>query len=430
MRKHLRWSIVFMLFLAGTVSYLDRAAFAIVAPMIARDLALSPSELGWAFSAFFVGYALFCFVGGWAADRLGGKQVLTAAMLSWSMFCALTAAVATFPVLLLLRLFFGMGEGPFGSTATIIVSKWFPRHEQGRALGVANAGQPLGAALAGPVVGGLAAAYDWRAAFVVIGAVGVLWVWCWVRLATEKPCEHPSISREELSTIEHGVKEYSTAPSEAHPQRALWNSSVLAIAFAFFGFAYVLYFFLSWFPTYLSSVHGLGLNTMALLNVIPWAVGFLALGGGGFLTDHLFQLTGRAVFARKIVLVLGLGAAAVSVAAAGLVTHLGAAITLSTVAVFAMYLSTNTYFALILDLAPSGRVGTTMGFVHMIANCAGIVGPALTGYLVEWTGSFESAFFVTGAVAFAGALAVALCVPAPLRAVRLTREHSVAATVR
>jgi MFS family permease len=430
MRKPLRWSIVLMLFLAGTVSYLDRAAFAIVAPMIARDLSLSPSELGLAFSAFFFGYALFCFVGGWAADRLGGKQVLTAAMLGWSTFCALTAAAVTFPILLVLRLFFGMGEGPFGSTATMMVSNWFPRQEQGRALGIANAGQPLGAALAGPVVGGIAAAYDWRVAFVVIGALGGLWVWCWIRLATEKPCEHPSISPEELATIEHGAIDECRAPSDGHRDRSLWRPSILATACAFFGFAYVLYFFLSWFPSYLSSTHGLDLKTMALLNVIPWAVGFLALAGGGFLTDYLFQLTGRAVFARKIVLVTGLGAAALSVAAAGLVTHLGAVVTLSTVAVFAMYLSTNTYFALVLDLAPGGRVGTTMGFVHMIANCAGIVGPALTGYLVEWTGSFTSAFFVTGAVAFGGALAVALCVPAPPRALPAARDHAVGAAAR
>ena len=111
MRKPLRWSIVLMLFLAGMVSYLDRAAFAIVAPMIARDLSLSPSELGLAFSALFFGYAVFCFVGGWAADRLGGKKILAAAMLGWSTFCALTAAAVTFPMVVK-----GPRTDPFGNT--------------------------------------------------------------------------------------------------------------------------------------------------------------------------------------------------------------------------------------------------------------------------------------------------------------------------
>lgn len=418
MKKGIRWLVVFMLFLGGAVSYLDRAAFAIAAPLISRDLSLTPSQLGWTFSAFFFGYALFCFVGGWASDRLGAKRVLTAAMLGWSIFCGLTAAALTLPVLLVVRLFFGMGEGPFGATATKIVGNWFPRREQGRAVGLANAGQPLGAALAGPVVGGIAALYDWRISFVVIAAVGLLWVACWVWLVTERPHQHKRISSSELADIDlndeaiPSVISSSVAPTSG----GLLNPSILATAFAFFGFAYVLYFFLSWFPTYLSSVHHLGLQKMSLVSVIPWLVGFVGLAGGGFLTDHIYRRTGRAVYARKLVLVSSMTVAALAVGLACLVTTLAGAIALTTLAVFAMYLSTNTYYALVLDMVPKHRVGTTMGFVHMIANSSGIVGPALTGYLVEWSGSFVTAFIVTGGVAFAGALCVFVFVKAPPRA--------------
>ncbi|MFC4273647.1 MFS transporter [Achromobacter aloeverae] len=418
MARGIRWLVVFMLFLGGAVSYLDRAAFAIAAPLIAKDLSLSASQLGLAFSAFFLGYAAFCFVGGWASDKFGAYRVMTSAMLAWSIFCGLTAAAISLPVLLVIRLFFGMGEGPFCSTASKVVSNWFPRREQASGVGLANAGQPLGAALAGPVVGGLATLYDWRVSFVVIACIGLLWVACWLWLATDQPSQHKRVSARELAHIEQ--TEDTVAATDAHdgPQAStLFTPAILATALAFFGFSYVLYFFLSWFPTYLSSTYHLSLQKMSLLNVIPWIVGFVGLAGGGFLTDYLYRRTGRALYARKVVLVSSMTVAALSVGLACLATELAAAVTLSTLAVFAMYLSTNTYYAIVFDTAPKKRVGTTTGFVHMIANCAGIVGPALTGYLVEWTGSFVSAFVVTGLVAFSGALAVFIFVKAPPRAV-------------
>ena len=79
-----RWFIVFMLFLACAISYLDRAALSVAAPLISKDLHLDPAHLGIVFSAFFVGYSLFCFIGGYAADRFGAKRVLVVAIGLWS----------------------------------------------------------------------------------------------------------------------------------------------------------------------------------------------------------------------------------------------------------------------------------------------------------------------------------------------------------
>lgn len=418
MKHRLRWLIVSMLFLGGAVSYLDRAAFAIAAPLIAKDLSLSPSQLGWAFSAFFLGYAAFCFVGGWASDRVGAHRVMTAAMLAWSVFCGLTAAAVSLPALLAIRLLFGMGEGPFCSTASKVVSNWFPRREQASGVGLANAGQPLGAALAGPVVSTIATLYDWRASFIVLASIGLLWVGCWAWLATDRPHQHKRISPQELADIEGHADMTAppVGPDETRPATSqLFQPAILATAFAFFGFSYVLYFFLSWFPSYLSTTYQLGLQRMSLLNMIPWLVGFVGLAAGGFLTDAIYRRTGRALFARKTVLVSSMTVAALAVGLACMVTHLAGAIALSTLAVFAMYLSTNAYYAIVLDTVPRQQVGTTTGFVHMIANCAGVIGPAVTGYLVEWTGSYVTAFVATGAVAFAGALAVFIFVKPPPR---------------
>lgn len=412
MYARLRWFIIALLFIGGAISYLDRAALSIAAPLVAADLGLDPARLGIVFSSFFLGYALFCFVGGWASDRVGPKNVFTLAMTVWSVFCGLTAAATGLASLLVIRVVFGMGEGPFSSTANKLVSNWFPREEQASAVGMANAGQPLGAALAGPVVGFVAVSFGWRLSFVVIAAVGLLWVAAWWMLATDRPDQHRWLDLAERARVVRERSQRAAAP--ALPLGTyLRRPAILATGFAFFGYAYILYFFLSWFPTYLTMAQGLSVQRMGAVNAIPWLVGFLGLAASGFVCDAIFRRSGNALFARKLVLVGSLLVAAVCVALAGIVRGVVPVVALMAVSVFFMYLTASTYWAIILDTVPEARVGGVSGFVHLIANLAGIVAPSVTGFLVEWSGSFSSAFILTGAIAVAGAAAVAAFVREP-----------------
>ena len=412
MFARLRWFIIALLFVGGAISYLDRAALSIAAPLIAKDMALDPAQLGIVFSSFFIGYALFCFVGGLASDRIGPKNVFTLAMTVWSVFCGLTAATVGLFSLLVVRVIFGMGEGPFSSTANKLVSNWFPRREQASAVGMANAGQPLGAALAGPVVGLLAVSVGWRLSFVAIAAIGIVWTIGWMWLATDRPQQHRWLAEADRVDLARADAAKPTGPS-LPLGTYLRRPSILATAFAFFGYAYILYFFLSWFPSYLTMAHHLSIQKMGAVNAIPWLVGFIGLASGGFVCDAIFRRTGNALLSRKIVLVGSLIIAATSVAMAGLVDGVVPAVALMAVTVFFMYLTASTYWAIILDTVEEARVGGVSGFVHLIANLAGIVAPAVTGYLVQWTGSFTSAFVLTGGIAVAGALSVAFLVKEP-----------------
>ena len=412
MFARLRWFIIALLFVGGAISYLDRAALSIAAPLIAKDFQLDPGQLGIVFSSFFVGYALFCFVGGLASDRIGPKNVFTISMTVWSLFCGLTAVTVGLGSLLVVRVVFGMGEGPFSATANKLVSNWFPRREQASAVGMANAGQPIGAALAGPIVGLLAVSAGWRVSFVVIAAIGIVWTLGWVWLATDRPRQHRWLAADDRADL---ARADAAKPAEAAlPLGAyLRRPAILATAFAFFGYAYILYFFLSWFPTYLTMAQHLSIQKMGVVNAIPWMVGFLGLASGGFVCDAIFRKTGNALFSRKLVLVGSLIVAAISVALAGLVSGVVPAVALMAVAVFFMYLTASTYWAIILDTVEEARIGGVSGFVHLIANLAGIVAPAVTGYLVQWTGTFTSAFALTGGIAVLGAVAVAFLVKEP-----------------
>ncbi|MDR5823866.1 MFS transporter [Caballeronia sp. LZ043] len=419
METRARWTLVSLLFAGGMISYLDRAALSITAPLISKELNLDPAQLGIVFSSFFVGYALFCFVGGYSADRWGPKVVLSVSMLVWSLFCGLTAATVGIASLLLVRVIFGMGEGPFCANINKLVSNWYPRDQQASALGLANSGQSIGAAIAGPVVGFLALATSWRASFVIIGAVGVLWVVAWLWLAKDKPST-PIAGQEQLNAQLPEAADDGAAPAPLSTY--LRRPAILATAFAFFGYAYILYFFLSWFPSYLTMAHHLSIQKMSIVSVIPWAVGVTGLVAGGYACDWLVRRTGRAIFSRKIVLITSLGAGAVCIALTGAVSELTSAVALMAVAVFFMYASFNTYFAIVLDTVEKRRVGAVGGFVHFIANLAGIVAPALTGFLVQSSGSFKSAFVLTGIIAALGALFVAIFVRAPTAELQLQPE--------
>lgn len=410
MLKTVRWQLVALIFVAGVINYIDRAALSIAAPLISKDLGLDPASLGLVFSVFFVGYALFCFVGGYCADRFGPRRVMFAGMLFWSLFCGATALAFSFVSLLVIRVLFGLAEGPFNSTINKTVSNWFPRREQGRASGLANSGTALGGAFAGPIVGSVALHYGWRASFVAVMVLGLIWLMFWRRMAADYPHQHPRVTEQERNEIAADQQSGSAAGEGGGLGTYLRRPTVLATAFAFFGYSYLLYFFLTWFPSYLVSAHHLSLSEMSIVGTIPWTIGFIGMALGGFVSDYILRRTGNLLFSRKIVLVVSLIVAAISVAAAGMASTVTAAVIAMTVAVFFMYLTASTYWTIILGAVEKKNVGGVSGFVHLVANLAGIAAPAITGLLVQRTGVFESAFLLAGAIAVAGALAVAVFV--------------------
>jgi ACS family hexuronate transporter-like MFS transporter len=418
MYKSVRWQLVWLLFIAGIINYIDRAALSVAAPLVSKEFSLDPAQMGIIFSSFFVGYSLFCFVGGYAADRFGPRKVMVITMLVWSLFCGATAIAFSFASLLVLRILFGMAEGPFNTTINKTISNWFPRREQGRASGIANSGTALGGAVAGPIVGFVALNYGWRASFVVVMLLGVIWVIAWAVMTTDQPSEHPRVSARELQEITSDQEADSIGERPHALGSYLRQPTILVTAFAFFGYAYLLYFFLSWFPSYLINIQHLSVAEMSIVSVIPWTVGFIGMALGGFVSDFIFRRTGNLLFSRKIIIVVSLAIAAVAVAVAGVVTSIVPAVTAMTIAVFFMYLTASAYWTTILSVVEKRYVGSVSGFVHLVANLAGIVAPAMTGYLIQWTGVYKSAFLLAGAIAIIGALLVLVFVrtgqkPAP-----------------
>jgi D-galactonate transporter len=410
MIKSQRWFVVALLFLAGVINYLDRSALSIAAPLIQKDLNFSHAQMGVVFSSFFVGYALFNFVGGVLSDKVGAKRVFGTAMGVWSLFCGATALATGIGSLIVLRVLFGMGEGPFSSSNSKMVNNWFPRKEVASAIGVISSGTPLGGALAGPVVGFMAVQFGWRWAFVAIMLLGLLWLVFWAATTTEHPQQNSRVTSDEMHLIlagqadEHALA-HSADGSKLGLGHFLRKPIILATAFAFFSYNYVLFFFLSWFPTYLTEAHHLSLHDMSIATVIPWVLGSIGLAAGGFISDLILRLTGKPLLSRKIVLGTCLGAAAVCVALAGRVASTESAVALMSVSIFFLYVTGAVYWAVIQDTVPREHVGGVGGFVHLLANLAGVIGPAVTGFIVQAThGAYGSAFVLAGGIAVLGAV--------------------------
>jgi MFS family permease len=390
------------LFAAGSISYLDRAALAVAAPMLTRELHLDPARMGMVFSVFFLGYAPMSFIGGSAADRFGPWKVLLVTMTIWSLACGATATAFSLAALIVIRLIFGMGEGPFNATAVKMISRQFEPRKHAGAIGLAYAGQPLGAALAGPIVGVVALAYGWRTSFVVIAFLGLVWVCLWFRLASE-PGSTGKAPRDEHATTTGTVTTKSLL-------KTLGTPSIIAICVAFFAYAYVLYFFMSWFPSYLVKQQHLTISAMAGVSTIPWVAGSIGLAVGGLVCDSLAALTKDALRAKKMMISLALLLTAACVGLAGAASGVTAAVALMTVGIFASYLTPSLYYAIVLHLVPDEMSGSVSGFINLAANAAGVVAPLTTGFILAWTGSFTAAFGLAAVVCVAGALAVLLFV--------------------
>lgn len=405
-----RYVVAVLLFLAGMLNYMDRSALSIMAPLVKQDLQLNDAELGILFSCFFVGYCVFCFIGGWGADKLGPKKVFAWAMAIWSFFCGSTAMVGSFASLLIVRIFFGIGEGPMGTTTNKTISNWFPKKETGRAVGFTNAGQPLGAAIAAPIVGLVGLYCGWRISFLVIATFGFIWLAAWLLLFRNKPEEHPAVSAEEKTYIASNRPSADKPLSAGSQPTSLWHyifsPAVMGVAAAFFCFNYIQYFFLSWLPSYLTDFQHLDIKSMSIIGILPWlgaTVGFLS---GGIICDWLFKKTHNFVKSRKLIIILGLCIAGVSVLATAYTSSLFAAVTCITIATIFAYMTPQACWSLLQEIVPANRIGTTGGFVHLLSNIAGILSPAVTGFLIQFGGGYHSAFILASVLALVGIISL------------------------
>src|SRR6478752_10504008 len=208
--SRIRWFLVFWLFVLSAVAFLDRVNISIAGSSIASDYHLTNVELGWVFSAFLAGYALFQTLGGMLADRYGPRRVLAAGVVWWGVFTALTASVphgikGALLLFVSIRFLFGAGEAVVYPASNQFVSRWIPSQERGIANGWIFAGVGAGAGLSPPLITFVMLHYGWRASFWICAVIGLLAGLVWFLWAKDDPSQHSSVSDSELEFIRQGI---------------------------------------------------------------------------------------------------------------------------------------------------------------------------------------------------------------------------------
>lgn len=405
-----RWVLIGWMFAISAISYLDRVNISIAGRSIQQDFHLDNIQLGWVFSAFVLGYALFQAPGGRLADRFGPRRVLTLGTVWWGLFTALTALVpAGIPglliILLAVRFSLGLGEAVVFPASNRLVASWIPSQERGLANGLIFAGVGAGAGITPPLITYILTHYGWRWSFWISAMIGLVAGAIWFWLARDKPEEHPWVSPEETAQIRAGLPQ--AAPGADAGGALPWgiilgSRDVLAVTLSYFCYGYVAYIFFTWFFIYLNAVRGLNLQSSSYYAMLPFLAMATCSPLGGWISDRLMKRFGKRIGR--------CGIAAVSIALSAVFLALGtqaqdarlASIVLAGGA-GALYLSQSSFWSVTADLA-----GRSAGSVSGVMNMGGQIGGAVTGVLTPFLAKefgWTVPFLVAAALSVVGSCA-------------------------
>ena len=378
--------VLVLLGLSVFINYIDRANLSVAAPLLKSELGLSASQLGILLSAFFWTYSCMQIPVGWLVDRFEVKWVFAIGFFVWSAATAFTGVVHTFVALLAIRVVLGVGE----SVAYPAYSKIFASHFVERQRGVANsvigAGQTLGPALGILFGGTLVARFGWRPFFIVLGLVSLLWLPPWLQwMPRTTPC---------------GVLHMKQGPalSEIVRKRSAWGSWI-----GHFCSNYFLYFLLTWLPFYLVSERHFSVDGMAKVGGSTFLMAALSALLCGRLSDRWICAGATPTRVRKSFMVVGMICNGLFLAGCAVAPD-GILVALLLLAGASFGLINSNLNAITQTLAGPQAAGRWMGVQNFVANLAGAVAPALTGFLVDRTGQFYWPFLITSAITWVGAL--------------------------
>jgi D-galactonate transporter len=390
---------------AIAINYLDRTNLSAAAPQIMKEFNLNPAEMGFIMSAFFWIYLLCQIPAGWVADRIGQRITYAVAVTWWSAATVLTIAGTNLATFMGIRGLLGVGESAAFPCNSGVTAKWFPDNERARASAIFDSGTKVGTALAMPLIVWLMTLYGWKMPFVVSGLIGFVWVGLWWMYYTD-PEKSRYANAAELAYIRDGQAKKEGLGDTKAPLK--WYQlfryrNIQAMCLGLFLLNYAIYFFITWFPTYLVQERGMKMMTMGFVAMIPPLTGLVTELIGGCFSDWLYMRGHSLTFARKVNLVAGM-LLATSVALAGLVDSAAMCIFLLSVSYGGLVFAASAIWSLPGDVAPRNMTSMVGGMQAAVSNLGGVVGPIVTGYIVMSTHSFIPALILSGAATLLGAL--------------------------
>jgi MFS transporter, ACS family, D-galactonate transporter len=402
----IRWLMIAMCFLANAISYIDRANLAIAAPAIRAELGLDAAQMGLVLSAFFWTYAVMQLPAGWFVDRVGVRISLAFAVTWWSLFTIATGAARGVSQFIAARLMLGVGEAASLPSFTRVAFNWFPRSERGMACGIFNSGSTTGSALSLPLVAGLIALVGWRGAFIVTGLLGIVWALAWWFIYRD-PERHRAIAPREVDAL---LAQRGAPPSAVVTAKISWLDlfryrSIWGLMIGLFCLNFAIYFFITWFPSYLLQARGFSLASFSTLGMVPALMAIVGNWLGGYASDRLLKAGWSPTKARKTCLVGGMLVAS-SIGLSAFVESTAACLALFSLAYAALSFTGANVWTVGSEIAPTpGHVASIGGIQNFAGNLAGIMITTFTGVMLVLTkGSFLIPLAVAGGLCVVGAI--------------------------
>ncbi|PHM73419.1 MFS transporter [Xenorhabdus kozodoii] len=404
-----RYLTLIMIFITVVICYVDRANLAVASVNIQKEFGITKTEMGYIFSAFAWLYTLCQIPGGWFLDRVGSRLTYFIAILGWSVVTLLQGFAIGRVSLMGLRALTGIFEAPTFPTNNRMVTSWFPEHERAFAVGFYTSGQFVGLAFLTPFLMWFQELMGWHWVFFMTGGIGIIWSLIWVGVY-RSPRLTKSLSHAELEYIRSGgglVEGDSPAKKAARDSltiadwKLVFHRKLVGVYLGQFAVASTLWFFLTWFPNYLTQEKGITALKAGFMTTVPFLAAFLGVLLSGWLADKMVRKGFSLGAARKTPIICGLIISTCIMGANYTNNPIGITV-LMALAFFGNGFASITW-SLVSSLAPIRLIGLTGGVFNFVGGLGGISVPLVIGYLAQSYG-FAPALVYISVVTLMGAL--------------------------
>jgi sugar phosphate permease len=384
------------------ITYLDRTSISITGNNITSELGLSITQFGWVLAAFSFAYGIFEIPTGILGDKLGPKKILTRIVIWWSLFTILTGFSYTFTALLIVRFLFGVGEAGAYPNATVVISKWFPKGERGRAQSFIWIASRIGGALAPFLSVIIMNTFGWRWVFYIFGTLGIIWVIFWNYWFKDEPREMKGIKSKEIELIESKREVKSLGHGLLSIKNILKNKNVWFLMGMYHCLLYGAYFYLSWMPKYLKNGRNVGDDDIAFMASLPFILGTIGCFIGGFSSDFLSKKYGLK-WGRRSVGMFGLIMAGICMITATFILDNTISIIVLSLGLAFKDFTLPVSWATAADIGGE-NAGSVAGAMGMAGQLGSTVMSISFGYILSMTGSWELPLQIIGVIVIIGGL--------------------------
>ena len=397
-----RYVVLIVMSIFSIITYLDRTSISITGNKISSELELSITQFGWVLAAFSFAYGIFEIPTGILGDKLGPKKILTRIVIWWSLFTILTGFSYTFTALLIVRFLFGVGEAGAYPNATVVISKWFPKGERGRAQSFIWIASRIGGALAPFLSVIIMNKFGWRWVFYIFGTLGIIWVIFWNYWFKDEPREMKGIKSKEIDLIESKREVKTLGHGLLSIKNILKNKNVWFLMGMYHCLLYGAYFYLSWMPKYLKNGRHVGDDDIAFMASLPFILGTIGCFIGGFSSDFLSKKYGLK-WGRRSVGMFGLIMAGICMITATFILDNTISIIVLSLGLAFKDFTLPVSWATAADIGGENS-GSVAGAMGMAGQLGSTVMSISFGYILSMTGSWELPLQIIGVIVIIGGL--------------------------